>query len=258
LALVLIACSRKPGPVDAGPPRAAQGTRTQAKEQTAGLCPAQPAELKGTRGAGEPCLTQADCAPHCCDCTGTKNTWLGAACIDGACAGKADACSLTHDTKSCAGVRKLVSHEQHEGSCGSPERLTGKKKEGEACGSETECTPVCCSCNKTRGAWLAAACLDGVCGSGLAACDLTRDEDKLCQGGKVSSSTVATCAPTQHLMGTKQANEACESFSQCASHCCTCKGSGKSYRAAACVDGGCADKERACQATASACGDGGS
>lgn len=220
------------------------------------MCPKQPAELKGTRAAGEPCLTHADCAPQCCDCSGTKNAWLAAACVDGACAPKTDACSLTHDDKLCVGVRKSVSHEQHEGSCASPERLKGRKKEGEACESETECSPVCCACSKTRGAWLAAACVDGACGSGLAACDLTRDEDKLCKGGKVSSSTVSSCAPTQHLMGTKQAHEECESFSQCASHCCRCPG-GASYRAAVCVDNGCAHKERACELTASKCADGG-
>lgn len=70
-------------------------------EQVDGACSAAPRTLIGRHGDGERCASPADCMPVCCACAGKTGSWLAAACVDGACAPKAQVCALTADTKLC-------------------------------------------------------------------------------------------------------------------------------------------------------------
>ena len=60
--------------------------------QQNGACPTSASELSGTGGAGTSCTTFAECMPSCCACSVGSRAYLGAACINGKCADKADTC----------------------------------------------------------------------------------------------------------------------------------------------------------------------
>ncbi len=85
LALFLAACG------STGPSKAFERT-------TAGLCPASPQKLTGTKPEGAACEDALECAPTCCSCSnGSTGQWLAVSCRDGKCTSGAVACVDTKD-----------------------------------------------------------------------------------------------------------------------------------------------------------------
>lgn len=76
---------------------------SRSAEQQNGTCPSSPSSLKGTGATGASCSTYADCRPACCSCDASTRSFLGAACIDGKCADKGDACYVSDKGTLCPG-----------------------------------------------------------------------------------------------------------------------------------------------------------
>lgn len=77
-------------------------TTTSSKgEQINDQCPSSSSVLIGTGAEGATCSSYSDCKPSCCACQDSAQTYLGAACIDGKCADKADTCWKTKETIFC-------------------------------------------------------------------------------------------------------------------------------------------------------------
>lgn len=72
-------------------------------EQENDACPSSPENLRGTSAAGAACSTYADCRPSCCGCAASSGSYLAAACVDGRCADKSDACYFGKSDSFCPG-----------------------------------------------------------------------------------------------------------------------------------------------------------
>ncbi len=72
----------------------------EAEQDGAGMCPTTPTILTGTAAEGAACKDGTDCAPTCCTCASSSNTWLAAECIDDECKA-ATACADTAKTSFC-------------------------------------------------------------------------------------------------------------------------------------------------------------
>ncbi len=72
-------------------------------EQENDACPSSPENLRGTAGVGAACSTYSDCRPSCCGCDASSGSYLAAACVDGRCADKSDACYFGKSDSFCPG-----------------------------------------------------------------------------------------------------------------------------------------------------------
>jgi hypothetical protein len=91
---VLAACGSGPTTSADAPACRGESPAGLTVEQTpAGQCPAAPATLTGTGGAGAPCSDASACAPACCSCPSGGKADV-AECAHGSCLDAATACCL--------------------------------------------------------------------------------------------------------------------------------------------------------------------
>ena len=74
---------------------------SHAAVQTNGACTTKTDVLRGTGGVGAACQTYADCAPVCCACSQSAETFSAAACVEGVCASRDATCSLSKKVDYC-------------------------------------------------------------------------------------------------------------------------------------------------------------
>jgi hypothetical protein len=102
LALSLVACGGSGG--DGGSSIKVSTSDDYDTEQVNGGCPTA-SGLEGTKGSGEPCTSDKDCAPTCCQCPTSSvapdNKWLAVECKNGKCANGSTACSTTQSSSFC-------------------------------------------------------------------------------------------------------------------------------------------------------------
>jgi hypothetical protein len=76
---------------------------SHAAVQTNGACTTKADVLRGTAGVGAACQTYADCAPVCCACSQSTESFSAAACVEGVCASRDATCSLSKKVDYCPG-----------------------------------------------------------------------------------------------------------------------------------------------------------
>ena len=184
-------------------------------EQQNGACPSSPSELLGSGAIGTSCTTYADCRASCCTCEVGSLSYVGAACIDGVCADKADSCFRAKSASFCPGdpVTEDAGTRDGSRSDGGPTDDGGPPPPDPTCGGAIDGCWQTCIANSTSTSTCASTCAIGNGIGCYALCAKNLTSTSTC------TSTCGTATPTAERACYDVCIKNVTSTSTCASTC---------------------------------------